>query len=72
MKTADSPRRPPRLSFFPAVVYWLRSQEDLHDGIPLLQCKGGMKYMSTTELFFAILNVLGLLLTVYFGMKSQK
>ena len=26
--------------------------------------------MSNTELFFAILNVLGLLITVYFGVKS--
>ncbi len=26
--------------------------------------------MSNTELFFAILNVLGLLFTVYFGTKS--
>ena len=26
--------------------------------------------MSNTDLFFAILNVMGLLLTVYFGVKS--
>ena len=46
-----------------------RSQEDLHGAPAFAQTKEG-DTMSNTELFFAILNVAALVLTVYYGSRK--
>lgn len=47
----------------------LRSQEDLHGAPAFCFTKEG-DTMSNTELFFAILNVAALVLTVYYGSRK--